>query len=623
MGNIFERLNKKDLFKFAFILVGAIFILSWGSGTSSAANSTIYVSTHGNDSWNGLYAVHTNGTNGPKATIKNGIISSKTNGKLYVSNGVYSEYNLQITRNITIIGQSQTSTIIDAGKLGQIFNNTASTTLQTLTLRNGYYLSGGAISNWGNLTLLNCTLANNTASANGGAIESRNSGFSIGGSDPSNVQLIVINSTFINNAASQSKGEGGAIIFEYGILNINNSTFISNSATDSGAVLGSNANIKLVNTKFINNTAVNDGGAIRILLSTADINGCTFNGNTATNGVGGAVCGILATNITIHYNWLYGDNANTGAEIYSDNGNMNATLNWWGSNSDRGAWIYNALYDPWIIVKANATPNTVVNYGTSTINTNLWYDSNDKYIYGSDYNLPYIPAQFYRNSVKTTEFTIHNGSANTILNFAALTSGVARITDMVGEEQVTVSILLKDTIPTVTVNKKGGLYNTSQLINFVLSEPATIYYTTDGSTPTFNSSRYYAPFKISTNTVLKFFAIDLSGNPSAIYTEKYVIDTQSPTIVKIDPLNNAKKVSKTKPITLTFNEAVKITSNQIVLKNSSGKVISTTKVLNGKLLTINHSALANGTYTLTIPMGSVTDTAGNKIKSYSFKFTVG
>ncbi|UTB33156.1 MAG: hypothetical protein NKF70_02465 [Methanobacterium sp. ERen5] len=143
MGNIFERLNRKDFFKFAIILVGVIFILSWGSGTSSAANNTIYVSTHGNDSWNGLFTVHTNGTNGPKATINNGITSSKTNGKLYVSNGVYFEYNLQITRNITIIGQSQTSTIIDAGKLGQIFNNTASAALQTLTLRNGYYGSGG------------------------------------------------------------------------------------------------------------------------------------------------------------------------------------------------------------------------------------------------------------------------------------------------------------------------------------------------------------------------------------------------------------------------------------------------------------------------------------------------
>ncbi|UTB33155.1 MAG: chitobiase/beta-hexosaminidase C-terminal domain-containing protein [Methanobacterium sp. ERen5] len=479
------------------------------------------------------------------------------------------------------------------------------------------------ISNWGNLTLLNCTLVNNTASANGGAVDSRSGGFSIGGSGASNVQLNVINSTFITNTANQIKGEGGAINFESGTFNINNSTFISNSASDSGAVLGSSATLNFVNSKFINNTAVTDGGAIRVLSSTANINGCTFNGNTASNGVGGAVCGNLATNITLHYNWLQRDSADSGAEIYSDNGNMNATLNWWGSNNDRGAWIFNALYDPWIIVKANATPNSVINYGTSTINTNLWYDSNDKYIYGPDYNLPDVPAQFYRNMLILTESTIHNGSASTTLNFGAFISGVAKIVDVVGEEQTTVSILLKDTIPTVTVNKKGGLYNTSQIINFNLSEPATIYYTTDGSTPTFNSPKYYAPFKISSSTILKFFAIDLSGNPSAIFTEKFVIDTKAPTIVKVDPLNNAKKVSKTKPIALTFSEAVNIISSQIVLKNSSGKVINTTKILNGKLLTINHSALANGSYTLVIPRGCATDTAGNKIQAYSFKFTVG
>lgn len=607
------------------ILVGVIFIFSWGSGTSTAANSTIYVSTHGNDSWNGLSPVYTNGTNGPKATIKNGIASSKTNGKLYISNGVYSEYNLQLTRNITIIGQTQKSTIIDAGKLGQIFNNTATAELQTMTLRNGYYGAGGAISNWGNLTLLNCTVLNNTATSNGGAIESRGtSGGSIGtGSGDSDSKLTVLNSTFINNTANQTKGGGGAIDFEYGYLYINNSTFISNYATDAGALNVASATLKVSNSKFLNNTAtLGNAGAIKTLISAADINGNIFNGNSASNGLGGAIYDWYGTNITVHYNWLQGDTATSGPEIYSDYGNINATLNWWGSNTMDTSWVVNAIYDPWIVVKANATPDTIVNYGTSIINTNLRYDSNDKYIYGPDYNLPDIPAILYKNMAKVADTTIQNGSTGITLTFGAFTSGSAKILVMIGNEQVSLPVFLKDTIPTITVNNKGGVYNTSQLISFNLNEPATIYYTTDGSTPTYNSMRYYAPFKISTSTVLKYFAIDLTGNPSITQTQKYTIDTKAPTVVKVDPANNAKKISKTKPITLTFSETVKLVNNQILLKNSTGKVISTTKILNGKILTINHSALANGTYTIVIPKGSLIDLAGNKIQAYNFKFTV-
>lgn len=566
--------------------------------------------------------MYTNGTNGPKATIKGGITSSKSNGKLYISNGVYSEYNLMITRNITIIGQSQKNTIIDAGKSGQIFGNTATAELQTMTLRNGYFTQGGAISNWGNLTLLNCTLLNNIATTNGGAIGSRDVSITGTGSLDSDAYLKVINSTFTNNTASQSKGAGGAIDLEYGTLYLLNSSFTSNYATDAGAVHIANGLIRAANTKFINNTATNDGGALRILLSTANISGCTFNGNTAS-GFGGAICGAMAQNITANYNWLHDDAAATGTEIYSDNGAVNATLNWWSSNEVNSSLAVNAVYDPWIVLKANATPDTVVNYGTSTIKTNLWYDSNDNYIYGPDYNLPDVPVTIYKDMSRVADSIIHNGSSNTVLNFGAFNSGTTKIAVMSGYEQITLIILLKNTAPTVTINKHGGTYNTAQLISFNLNEPATIYYTTDGSTPTYNSQRYYAPFKLSSSAVLKFFAIDLTGQPSTTYTENFVIDTTAPTVVKVDPANNAKKVSKTKPITLTFSEAIKLVNNQIVLKNSSGKVISTTKVLNGKILTINHSALANGTYTIVIPKGSVTDLVGNKIQAYSFKFTVG
>jgi len=54
--------------------------------------------------------------------------------------------------------------------------------------------------------------------------------------------------------------------------------------------------------------------------------------------------------------------------------------------------------------------------------------------------------------------------------------------------------------------------------------------------------------------------------------------------VKVDPVNNTKKMSKTKPITLTFSKAFKLVGNQVILKNISFKIISKTKTLNEKFL---------------------------------------
>ena len=54
------------------VLMGIVFIFSYGMGNVSAAPVTIYVNgSSGNDGWNGLNSTWTSGLNGPKATIKN------------------------------------------------------------------------------------------------------------------------------------------------------------------------------------------------------------------------------------------------------------------------------------------------------------------------------------------------------------------------------------------------------------------------------------------------------------------------------------------------------------------------------------------------------------------------
>ncbi len=65
---------------------------------------------------------------------------------------------------------------------------------------------------------------------------------------------------------------------------------------------------------------------------------------------------------------------------------------------------------------------------------------------------------------------------------------------------------------------------------------ATIYYTLDGSGPTTMSPVYIAPIDISTDTTLKFMAVeDTCGNQSGTVTEVYDIDDENPTVTIISP----------------------------------------------------------------------------------------
>lgn len=88
---------------------------------------------------------------------------------------------------------------------------------------------------------------------------------------------------------------------------------------------------------------------------------------------------------------------------------------------------------------------------------------------------------------------------------------------------------------TVTASPAGGLFDVEQKVKLSTSVPwDVIYYTTDGSTPTKNSTAYYQnslfPILIAADrtTVLKFFAVDNMGNEGQVQTEIYTIDTTTP-----------------------------------------------------------------------------------------------
>lgn len=79
-------------------------------------------------------------------------------------------------------------------------------------------------------------------------------------------------------------------------------------------------------------------------------------------------------------------------------------------------------------------------------------------------------------------------------------------------------------VPLTTASPAGGSYSVPQSITLTTSEPATIYYTTNGDTPTTSSASGPSPISnifVAVNSVLKFFAIDNGGTQESIKSESY------------------------------------------------------------------------------------------------------
>ncbi len=78
-----------------------------------------------------------------------------------------------------------------------------------------------------------------------------------------------------------------------------------------------------------------------------------------------------------------------------------------------------------------------------------------------------------------------------------------------------------------TASPAGGVYASAQNVTLHAYEPAsitaTIYYTTDGTTPTTSSAVYSGAIHITATTTLKFFAVDTAGNVEPVRTKNYAI----------------------------------------------------------------------------------------------------
>ena len=230
------------------------------------------------------------------------ISSSNNKTNIFLANGLYQiTRRMTINKNLNIVGESTSNTIISGGDNYQIFYITPPMTY-------------GAVSPLVNI--FNLTLAKGI-SYYGGAIYVNESA------------LHIVNVNFINNTANSTAyigsvypGSGGAVYIDKAFVKIYNTTFINNKASgkdDSygGALLNDMGETTIINSRFIANNVSGYsgcGGAIYDYSGILVLFNSTVSNNTiySNYSIGGGICNWASHNVyilnsTIDNNQLYGN----------------------------------------------------------------------------------------------------------------------------------------------------------------------------------------------------------------------------------------------------------------------------------------------------------------------------
>ncbi len=143
-----------------------------------------------------------------------------------------------------------------------------------------------------------------------------------------------------------------------------------------------------------------------------------------------------------------------------------------------------------------------------------------------------------------------------------------------GPTSVAVLASITPTAGTPVITPPGGTYSGSVSVTMSSSTPtATIYYTTDGSSPGTGSNQYGGALNLTSNTTLKAIAVASGMNDSAIASAAFTItaapppsDTVAPMVTVTSP---AGTVSGTVTVTATATDNVGVSSVQLKLDGNN------------------------------------------------------
>ncbi len=266
-----------------------------------------------------------------------------------VMDAVRTEFNINVTKDLTIRGQGMNNTIVQANASPNvvtasvfIIGSGRTVVIENMTIQNGGRLGtvsgGGIYVNGANLTLNNVTLRNNNASVGGGLYSCCNAAYTV-----------TLNNSFVLTNSAQNPG--GGFYNSQGALLINNSTVAGNSSTNhEGGGIWNDAGRLTINGSTINgNSALYVGGGIRSNNSDVNrpltMNSSTLSGNSSGQSDGGGLFHYYygtISNSTISGNTVYG---NGGGLFHTGGGQLDishSTITKNHATNGSGGGFYNA-----------------------------------------------------------------------------------------------------------------------------------------------------------------------------------------------------------------------------------------------------------------------------------------
>lgn len=453
---------------------GAIDYISEGQSLdnqelSSSGDTPIYVSTKGSDTkGNGSKA-------NPYQSIKHAVESSSNGSTIYVASGKYAgekNRNIRIEKDLTLIGNSSSNTIIDGEKSGRILvANNAKLTLIGLTFINGFFdgdqsINGGAISSTnGALTLINCTIKDSYGNQCGGAIYNyygslninncnfvNNSAYKYGGAIYSAGPITIENSniSYSNVTGGKFIAAGGGMAIMGGTGSLKNCTFLKNYSSWCIAAVLNYGTTTIDNCTFLNGTTPYGGGGVsnhNYLL----INNSYF-GYADVEFYGGAIIAPASGHHTLTeaYNTIFeNNNARYHAAVsnsyedcdiivekcavvgnyiikyrlYGDftiDANASLEYNWWGQNEISPYYlspenIGDVNASKWLVMSFTSNNGIIYQEKENILTVDLkhYFDNDTKeiYEYNEDLNLPLNVKFFTEDGTVIGNVRLVNGTA--------------------------------------------------------------------------------------------------------------------------------------------------------------------------------------------------------------------
>ena len=146
----------------------------------------------------------------------------------------------------------------------------------------------------------------------------------------------------------------------------------------------------------------------------------------------------------------------------------------------------------------------------------------------------------------------------------------------------------------------AGTYSSAQTVTISTTTPsATIYYTTDGSTPTTNSAVYSAPITVSATETLQAIAVASGYSNSSAGSATYTITSAGATTTSLTASPNPVATGQTLTLTATVQGTDSTTPGGTVSFLSGSTPLGTAPVNSSGVATLTLTTLAVGTYSIT------------------------